>query len=74
MAEPKNDRVEIFIPRAANNDDPNLFVSVNGQNFLLPRGKKSKVPKHVAQEIQRSWAAEDTQNDNIAEMLAAAQQ
>lgn len=74
MAEPKNDRVEIFIPRAANNEDPNQFVSVNGQNFLLPRGKKSKVPKHIAQEIQRSWAAEDTQNDNIAEMLAAAQQ
>ena len=30
------DREEIFIERAAANEEPNLFVSVNGYNCLLP--------------------------------------
>ena len=33
---------EIFIPRAGAKEDPNLFVSVNGKNFLIPKGKKSR--------------------------------
>jgi hypothetical protein len=45
------ERVEVFIPRGYANDDPNFFVSVNGVNYLLPRGKKSQVPAHVAEEI-----------------------
>ena len=39
---------EIFIPRAGAKEDPNLFVSVNGKNFLIPKGKKSKVPRYIA--------------------------
>ena len=47
---------EIFIPRAGAKEDPNLFVSVNGKNFLIPKGKKSKVPRYIADEIRRrSW-------------------
>ena len=49
----KDERVEIFIPRASDREDPNLFAAVNGVNYLLPRGKKSCVPKSVADEIQR---------------------
>ena len=41
----KDERVEIFIPRASDREDPNLFAAVNGVNYLLPRGKKSCVPK-----------------------------
>ena len=40
----KDERVEIFIPRASDREDPNLFAAVNGVNYLLPRGKKSCVP------------------------------
>ena len=47
-------RVEVFIPRGADREDPNLFVGINGVNYLLPRGKKSMVPKAVADEIARS--------------------
>ena len=50
----KDERVEIFIPRASDREDPNLFAAVNGVNYLLPRGKKSCVPKAVADEIERS--------------------
>ena len=40
-------RVEVFVPKGYANDEPNLFVSVNGVNYLLPKGKKSLVPAHV---------------------------
>ena len=52
-------RVEIFIPRQSDREDPNLFVGINGVNYLLPRGKKSMVPQSVAAEIERSGRAAD---------------
>lgn len=53
------DMVEVTIPRGSDRGDPNLFVAVNGVNYILPRGKKSTVPKFVADEIKRSQGAED---------------
>ena len=52
------DREEIFIARAAANEEPNLFVSGNGYNCLLPKGKTSLVPKSVAAEIHRARRAQ----------------
>lgn len=62
-AEP--DRVDIHIPRGAANDDPNFFVSVNGVSYLLPKGKTSSVPRAVAAEIKRSWAAQEALDERI---------
>lgn len=53
------ERIEIFIPRGSDREDPNQFVGINGVNYLLPRGKKSMVPKAVAREIERSGKAVD---------------
>ena len=39
------DREEIFIERAAANEEPNLFVSVNGYNCLLPKGRLPWCPR-----------------------------
>ena len=64
-------RVEIFIPRGAEREDPNLFVGINGVNYLLPRGQKSKVPAEVAEEIERSRKAQEALDQHIDEMLAA---
>lgn len=61
----KNDRVEIAIPRGPEREDPNLFVAVNGVNYLLPRGKKSSVPAFVAREIERSGRAADIFYENM---------
>lgn len=63
---------EILIPRAAANEDPNLFVGINGVNYILPKGKKSKVPKAVADEIRRSWEAQMTADDRIQQMSGTA--
>lgn len=70
-AVPKDDRVEVFVPKGYANDDPNLFVSVNGVNYLLPRGKKSMVPAHVAAEIERSKRAAEKQDEKMEQMLEA---
>ena len=67
----KEEYVEVFVPKGYANDEPNLFVSVNGVNYLLPKGKKSKVPAHIAAEIERSKAAAEKQDENIEQMLEA---
>ena len=65
------DRVEVFVPKGYANDDPNLFVSINGVNYLLPKGKKSMVPAHVAAEIERSKRAAEKQDEKMDQMLEA---
>lgn len=69
--EKQEDRVEVTIPRGQANDDPNFFVSVNGVNYLLPRGETSMVPRHIAEEIRRSFEAEREQDKHIASMMEA---
>ena len=66
-----DNRVEVFVPKGYANDDPNLFVSVNGVNYLLPKGKKSVVPDFVAAEIERSKKAAEKQDENMEQMLEA---
>ena len=67
----KDDRVEVFVPKGYANDEPNLFVSINGVNYLLPKGKKSLVPAHVAAEIERSKRANERQDEKMEQMLEA---
>ena len=61
----KEERVEVFIPRGFGNEEPNLFVAVNGVNYLLPRGKKSLVPAPVAEEIRRANRAQEQLDSRI---------
>ena len=62
---------EIFIPKGYGNDDPNHYVSINGKNWILPKGKSSTVPKYVADEIRRSWAAQARYDELVDEKLKA---
>jgi len=70
---PEEERVEVMIPRGGANEDPNFFVSVNGVNYLLPRGKRSKVPQAVAYEINRAVAAQVALDERIQALLDANQ-
>lgn len=63
---------EIYIPKGAANDDPNMFVGHNGVNYILPKGKTSKVPPNVAAEIRRSLKAQERMDEHIDEMLKEA--
>ena len=67
--ETKPKRVKIFVPRAASNrEDPNLFVGINGVNYLIPKGKTSEVPDFVAEEIKRADGAAIYMDDRRNEM------
>lgn len=75
VAEPVNDnRVELYIPKGAANDDPNMLIGVNGVNYVLPRGKKSMVPPFIKAEYDRSVAAQNTMDERVDELLQKANQ
>ena len=63
---------EIFIPRTGDANDAGLYVCVNGEAYLLPRGKTSRVPAHIASEIRRSEAARE-QQEHAAKKLRGAE-
>ena len=55
----KDKKEKIFVPKGAPGDDPNLLISINGKNYVLPRGKASEVPAFVAAEFHRSEKAQE---------------
>ena len=68
---PKDDKVNLFVPKGYANDEPNLLIAVNGVNYVLPKGKTSKVPKFVADEYYRSQKAQEALDKRMDEMLEA---
>lgn len=68
---PKDDKVDLFVPKGYANDEPNLLIAVNGVNYVLPKGKTSKVPKFVADEYYRSQKAQEALDKRMDEMLEA---
>lgn len=64
-------RVEIFVPKGYANDEPNLLIAVNGVNYLLPKGKASKVPQFIADEFYRAQKAQEALDKRVDEMLEA---
>ena len=68
---PADKRVEIHVPKGYANDEPNLLICVNGVNYLLPKGKTSKVPAFIAEEFYRSQKAQEAMDNRVDEMLEA---
>ena len=66
------DKVELFVPKGAANDEPNLVIGVNGVNYVLPRGKKSMVPEFIKAEYDRSVKAQEKYDATVDELLEAA--
>ena len=63
------EKVEVFVPKGYVNEEPNLFVSVGGVNYLLPRGRTSLVPHAVAYELERSRKAQEALDRKIGQLL-----
>jgi len=55
----EGERVSITIPRGDQRADPNFFVSINGRNYIIPRGKAVDVPVEVAEEYYRAERAKE---------------
>lgn len=64
-------KVDLYVEKGYANDEPNVMIGVNGVNYLLPKGKTSRVPKHIAEEYLRSRKAQETQDQNKDKMLEA---
>lgn len=72
MEKATDERVDLFIPKGTVNDEPNLFISVNGVNYLLPKGKTSRVPSFVADEYNRSLRAQAIRDEEIDRLVELA--
>lgn len=70
----KEEYVDLFVDKGYVNDDPNEFISVNGKNFILPRGKTSKVPRYVKEEYERSRRAQQALDEKSEALLKKAKQ
>ena len=68
---PVDDKVEIHVPKGYANDELNLLICINGVNYLLPRGKTSKVPRAVAEEFYRSQKAQAKLDEQVDKLLEA---
>ena len=68
---PDEGYVELFVPKGYANDEPNHLIAINGVNYLLPRGKTSLVPKHVADEFHLSQKAQEIMDKHVDDMLEA---
>ena len=65
----KNEYVELYVESGYAKDDPNEFISINGKNYILPKGKTSMVPPCVKAEYERSRRAKSIQKENSDELL-----
>ena len=65
-------RVAVTLPRGMDRDEPMQFVSVNGENFWLPKGDTSEVPPAIAAEVERSQKAERQRDKHRMAMLEKA--
>ena len=68
----KIEKVDLFIPRGPSIEDPNVIISVNGKNYVLPKGKTSKVPDFVKYEYERAQRAKEALDVLAAEMAEKA--
>ena len=67
-----NKLVDLYVPRGYANDEENLIISVNGKNYVLPKGETSKVPPAVKYEYDRSIRALEKQYKTSEKMLKEA--
>ena len=68
----KTTKVDLFIPRGPSIEDPNVIISVNGKNYVLPKGKTSNVPACVKYEYDRAMRAKEALDLKAAEMAEKA--
>ena len=70
--ENKTGYVKLYVEDGYSKDDPNEFISINGKNYILPKGETSLVPPCVKEEYERSRRAKSLQKKNSAKMLEKA--
>ena len=69
MASNKTETVSLLIPRLPGDGDANVFVGINGKNYIIPKGKTVRVPKAVAEEYHRAMHAHGYSVDHIDKVI-----
>jgi hypothetical protein len=62
--------VDLFVHRDPGDTDPNVFIGINDNSWLLPKGVISRVPLVVKEEYERSLRAREARlsnSDRLAE-------
>ena len=72
--ENRENYVTLYVPKGYVSDDPNVFISINGKNFILPKGKTSKVPQYVKDEYDRAMRAQEALDAKSEALLEKAKQ
>lgn len=65
----KEDRVDVFVPPAGVNEDPNLYICINGKEFLLPRGQVSRVPVYVKEAVDCLYITQTYREQHSQELI-----
>ena len=65
------ERVALFVEKGCAGDEQNLMIGVNGVTYLLPKGKTSLVPRHIAAEYERARKAQQALDEQVDRLLEA---
>ena len=61
--------VDLFIPRPRYKDAPTqMFIAVNGQNYIVKLGEKVSVPDYIAEAYYNSEKAKDEEFQKLEEV------
>lgn len=69
-----DDKVDLFVHKGYVGEEENILISVQGKNWLLPRGKTSRVPLCVKYEYERSLRAQQKLDETVNALLEKAKQ
>lgn len=61
----KAKRVKIKLPRLRDQENTDVFVAVNGENFTIKRGVEVEVPDYIAEVLRHSEEAEAEADEHI---------
>lgn len=61
----KAKRVKIKLPRLRDQENTDVFVAVNGENYTIKRGVEVEVPDYIAEVLRHSEEAEAEADEHI---------
>lgn len=65
----KAKRVKIKLPRLREQENADMFVAVNGENFTIKRGVEVEVPDYIAEVLRHSEEAEAEADEHILKAI-----
>lgn len=65
-------KVEVFVPRSGTGTEEQLLIGINGVMTIIPKGQRVRVSPAVAEEVERSIAAEERMYRNKEDAIRLA--